>query len=638
MDIDLPPVAAAHLSEFGLRYPLPFRILLLSAVTLLAFATNVHLLSALGIDTARVLDVRLDSHAHAFVHPTTLYPPLYALAAAVAAYTALGWLVFRAAAGGHADAAIHWRVLPAACLVAAALAVAWPGNALCRRDRYRFLRALRRIVAPSLNAPVPFADIILADILTSSAKVLGDVWIAGCLVVQGRGVQLVADECKRVWGVPFMTALPYIFRFRQCLSEVYTGSTPTPRRSLLNALKYATAFPVIVLSAMQTVIGDPFDPDEAPHEAGERFIGRTTLFNLWILAVMINSLYSFWWDVTNDWGLSLLTPSGWSSSPAVSYAFIHPPAGHPNHHHHAPFPVRASRLASSSRSASLSGPSQHHRVRSLANGHAPSAVVAAAAVTEDGSQHLSTLYPPPPSRPHSPMPVPKPTAPARLLSSAAAAASSTGPGLTPHPHPHPGSGSAHTRAFSTATAPNLSYPFLRPILLLPDPSVYYLCIVLDLVLRLTWSLKLSSHLHSAQEVEAGVFLVELLEVVRRWIWVYLRIEWEAVRKGAGSEVISGDEDLSAAASSSLLPSNGLGVGEASSSVLWSEKGDAEARLRAQQEEYELAALWNGGSSSGGAGPGPGPGPGGGGWSGVNGSAAASPDLKVAPVVDIPSRV
>jgi len=27
--------------------------------------------------------------------------------------------------------------------------------------------------------------------------------------------------------------------------------------------------------------------------------------------------------------------------------------------------------------------------------------------------------------------------------------------------------------------------------------------------------------------------MEALEVVRRWMWVYLRLEWEAVRKGAG---------------------------------------------------------------------------------------------------------
>lgn len=69
-----------------------------------------------------------------------------------------------------------------------------------------------------------------------------------------------------------------MFRFRQCLSEVVTKQTPTPRRSLLNALKYATAFPVIILSAMQTVVGDPFDDDK---EVGERWIGKTTLFGVW---------------------------------------------------------------------------------------------------------------------------------------------------------------------------------------------------------------------------------------------------------------------------------------------------------------------------------------------------------------------
>jgi hypothetical protein len=388
-------------------------------------------------------------------------------------------------------------------------------------------------------------------------------------------------------------SLPYIFRFRQCLSEVYTGSTPTPRRSLLNALKYATAFPVIVFSAMQTIIGDPFDPDEGEvHEAGERWIGRTTLFNLWIAAVLVNSLYSFWWDVTNDWGLSLLTPSGWSASPAVSYAFIHPPAGSTHHHRPAPLPGRLA-----SRNSSLSGGPSHHRVRSLAAQAPPPPQP-----EDESPQHLSTLYPPPPSRPHSPMPIPKPI-PAAVPSAR----------ITPR-----GPGHGHTRAFSTATSPNLSFPFLRPILLLPDPSIYYLCILLDLILRLTWSLKLSSHLHSAQEVEAGVFLVELLEVVRRWIWVYLRIEWEAVRKGAGSEVVAGDE--------APIVATVAGSSNGSGAVSWSEKGDSEARLRAQ-EEYELAALRNsssGGNSKEGGG-------GGNGW--------PTPDLiQVAPIVDIPSRV
>lgn len=260
MDIDTPPVPldGAQLGEFGFRYPLPFRILALSAVTLAGFATNAHLLHRLGIDTATVLDIRLDQPGSSaslpltdtnpnhippptqapYVHPSKVYPPLYSLAAAALAWTAAGWISFRALAGTDPDAAVRWRILPAAFLVAAAVALCWPGNTLCRRERFRFLRsvsqrrailpcgklnrplpcrALRRIVNPSLGAAVPFCDIILADILTSSAKVLGDVWIAGCLVVEGRGVQLVADECKRVWGVPFMTR--FVEEFRVCRYE-----------------------------------------------------------------------------------------------------------------------------------------------------------------------------------------------------------------------------------------------------------------------------------------------------------------------------------------------------------------------------------------------------------------------------------
>ncbi|BGO93144.1 RHTO0S24e00188g1_1 [Rhodotorula toruloides] len=584
MDIDSPPIDASlptdALSAFGLRYPLPFRILFLSSLTVLGFASNLHILSHLGIDTALVLDVRLDappstlprtvplsslsntapsSTAHPpYVHPSKLYPPLYSLAVAGLGWTAAGWLFFRLLTGGDPAAGERWRIEPAALLILAAAAICWPGNALCRRERFRFLRSIRRIVSPSLNAAVPFSDIILADILTSSAKVLGDVWVAGCILFEGGAVGTaglsVGDACKRVWGVPFMTSLPYLFRFRQCLSEVYTRSTPTPRRSLLNALKYATAFPVIIFSAMQTVIGDPFDPDEEAHEAGERWIGRTTLFNLWILAVLVNSLYSFWWDVTNDWGLSLLTKSGWSSSPSVSYAFINPPSSSGSH---APHRSPASR--------GLAGSHQHHRARS----NTPNGLLGPPSLAngEDGSS-LSTTFPPPPSRPQSPLPKPGPA------SATLAVPSTSGSPGSRRTH--------HMRAFSTASSPNLSYPFLRPILLLPDPLIYYLFILLDLLLRLTWSLKLSSHLHSVQEVEAGVFVVELMEVVRRWMWCYLRIEWEAVRKGAGSEVVSHH-----------APS-------APGGVSWLEKDEGEARLR-MQEEYELALRGSGGAGPSGPG-------------------------------------
>ena len=46
-------------------------------------------------------------------------------------------------------------------------------------------RAIKRIVLPPVSGPVFFSDVILADILTSFAKVLGDLWISACQIWHG---------------------------------------------------------------------------------------------------------------------------------------------------------------------------------------------------------------------------------------------------------------------------------------------------------------------------------------------------------------------------------------------------------------------------------------------------------------------
>jgi hypothetical protein len=83
------------------------------------------------------------------------------------------------------------------------------------------------------------------------------------------------------------------------------------------------------------------------------------------------------------------------------------------------------------------------------------------------------------------------------------------------------------QAFNVADKP---YPFgLRRTLLLPLP-IYPFAIIADLVLRLTWSAKLSSHLHSNIEGDRAIFLIEFAEMLRRWMWVFLRVEWELVKE------------------------------------------------------------------------------------------------------------
>jgi hypothetical protein len=43
---------------------------------------------------------------------------------------------------------------------------------------------------------------------------------------------------------------------------------------------------------------------------------------------------------------------------------------------------------------------------------------------------------------------------------------------------------------------------------------------------MTWSIKLSPHLHHVNEIEGGIFVMETLEVIRRWIWIAFRFEAE----------------------------------------------------------------------------------------------------------------
>ena len=77
---------------------------------------------------------------------------------------------------------------------------------------------------------------------------------------------------------------------------------------------------------------------------------------------------------------------------------------------------------------------------------------------------------------------------------------------------------------------NKKYPFgLRSTLLLPLP-VYPFAIMADLILRLTWSAKLSSHLHAFTDSDRVIFLIEFAEMLRRWMWVFLRVEWELVKE------------------------------------------------------------------------------------------------------------
>lgn len=159
------------------------------------------------------------------------------------------------------------------------------------------------------------------------------------------------------------------------------------------------------------------------------------------LSAVINSVYSFWWDVTNDWGLELL------------------------------------KIKPNSTTDRRNPPRQLILPRLQTHLHSP--LYSSESVIVDATQED-----------HWPsMDIDRAT--------------------NPHRRSHPWG--------------------LRPWLLYPL-SVYPLLVFLNLILRMTWSIKLSSHLHTATEGGVGIFWLEVAELFRRWLWVFLRVEWEVVKK------------------------------------------------------------------------------------------------------------
>lgn len=106
--------------------------------------------------------------------------------------------------------------------------------------------------------------------------------------------------------IPLLLALPYVLRFVQCLI-VYRTMSDTPQ--LFNALKYTTALPVVFLS---------FAKYHMKLKAWHR-----TWKSIWVASAVVNTSYSFYWDVERDWDIRLFHRSARNTTPSRAYTSTH---------------------------------------------------------------------------------------------------------------------------------------------------------------------------------------------------------------------------------------------------------------------------------------------------------------------------
>ncbi|KAH6914364.1 EXS family-domain-containing protein [Coprinopsis sp. MPI-PUGE-AT-0042] len=448
-----------------IAFPLPYRVLSLVGVGLLGWATNLHGLHKLEIDVVAAMDLRTEGypprlplsnlrrpsfvggqgihsgHVRSMTYLATpqIYYTMYRVVLGYSALCFVSWLMYRVASRGNAQWADTYGWIPACTAGIMVLLLVVPHSRFFQAERHKFTQAIRRCFFSSSNTPILFSDVILADICTSFAKVIGDVWLSICMILPGNSMLNPPPQVGLArWILPTVMSLPYLARFRQCIIE-YNLPSNMSTRPLFNAIKYATAFPVIYLSAAQGLLIDgsaDASPDDPWH-------GEYRLFRLWLLSVFVNSLYSFWWDVSNDWGLELLKPS----QPAT--AGRRPPK-----------PLISPRL------------------------HSSTPLIARDSSPSSSQEDLTGTFPSP---------------------------------------THP---------------PRRGYPWgLRPSMLYPA-AIYPLLVVVNFGLRMSWTVKLATHLHVTKDGSIAVFYLEVAEIVRRWLWVFIRVEWEVIKKLEEGEPIS----------------------------------------------------------------------------------------------------
>ncbi|BCS24616.1 EXS domain-containing protein [Aspergillus puulaauensis] len=297
------PDQRAHLDGFSLFLPFPSRVAVILLAGFWGWGANIHRLQQHNIDLLALIRYRTSQSSNQRPpHVST-----YRFAGLLTFPLLLSLLIFWPVTHGSREWVETVDYIPQAYLFILFVLLLLPLNRLARSGRRRFLATLRRISIGGLAEPQDgkFGDILLADALTSYAKVIADLVVTFCMFFSSDTSSTSKPDrhCGSDYVVPLVIALPSMIRLRQCLIEYVRVRRTSSKNGgsggqhLANALKYATAFPVIALAAKLRNYS-PF-----------LFYGisEVTLNRLLYFFTLINSSYSFYWDITKDWDLTLFS-------------------------------------------------------------------------------------------------------------------------------------------------------------------------------------------------------------------------------------------------------------------------------------------------------------------------------------------
>eukprot|EP01136_Pigoraptor_vietnamica_P002648 Opistho-1_new@30895 len=248
-----------------------YRAPFVSITFLFLWAVNVQVFLSKRIDYVSALNLAKDE----IMRPSDIAQSAAVLYGVLGSFYVLEWLT------------VSWHpivadVCPLLLYVALITILCWPGDSMFRRPRAMFARVCKNMMMPPPGV-TPYLEVHVADGFTSLTRVMADVAVCVCMVV-AHVRNGSPDGCRVSYIVPIVLSLPTIWRARQCYAGYVASGQLFPH--MVNWGKYMSALPVIWCSELSR------------HGDASRYLA-----DAYFVCAIINTAYSYAWDIKMDWGL-----------------------------------------------------------------------------------------------------------------------------------------------------------------------------------------------------------------------------------------------------------------------------------------------------------------------------------------------
>lgn len=202
----------------------------------------------------------------------------------------------------HVIAMLIFNIVPLVTILYTLVKLFGYSNSFNAYGQYRTYTTVKRILLGGINsATMRTNDILISDSLTSYSKILNDfvlfVWMSSYSSIKPYSIKLEF----------FILIIPGLIRMKQCWFEY---KLTNQRQHFFNLLKYSSGlYPLFIALLIKTnlqYINPNAEKDDLDQLQIIQHLRKLNFF--WYVASIVNSTYSFIWDIRMDWGFQLFEP------------------------------------------------------------------------------------------------------------------------------------------------------------------------------------------------------------------------------------------------------------------------------------------------------------------------------------------